>query len=156
MLPTARTPVSTTRNSFAIVLPGPKTRQDSCESFTLKAMASKSEAFQVILLLPDREATIEVGADEHIWDAAYAAHIVLPALCHQGYCLTCAGKLENGGEVDQSDSLVYLPEDREAGFVLLCTGKPRYAVRIRTHQAGKMRDHRKQKGLLAPYSWSTD
>ena len=117
-------------------------------------MDEGQETFKVVLLMPDREATIKVGADEHIWDAAFAANIQLPALCHQGYCLTCAGRLEKGGEVDQSDSLAYFPEDREAGFVLLCTGKPRSDLRIRTHQAGKMREHRKQKGLLAPYSWS--
>jgi hypothetical protein len=55
---------------------------------------------------------------------------------------------------DHSDSLVYFPEDREAGFVLLCTGKPRSALRIRAHQQAQMRQHRKQKGLLAPFSWS--
>lgn len=112
------------------------------------------ERFEVVLVMPDREATIKVRADEHIWDAAFAANISLPALCHQGYCLTCAGRSENGAEVDQSDSLAYFPQDREAGFVLLCTGKPRSDLRIRTHQAGSMREHRKQKRLLAPYSWS--
>jgi ferredoxin len=117
-------------------------------------MGEGQETFKVVLLMPDREATIKVRADEHIWDAAFAANIQLPALCHQGYCLTCAGRLEDGGEVDQSDSLASFPEDREAGFVLLCTGKPRSDLRIRTHQAGKMREYRKQKGLLAPYSWS--
>jgi ferredoxin len=121
-------------------------------------MAPKQEAFKVSLLMPDREATVTVQADEHIWDAAFAAQIQLPALCHQGYCLTCAGRLENsgdgkGGEVDQSDSRAYFPEDRQAGFVLLCTGKPRSDLRIRTHQAARMREHRKTKGLLAPYSW---
>jgi len=84
-------------------------------------------------------------------NAASGAGISLPALGDQGYCLTCAGRLENGGEVDQSDSLVYFPEDREAGFVLLCTGKLRSALRLRTHQAGKMREYRKEKGLLAPF-----
>jgi ferredoxin len=78
----------------------------------------------------------------------------LPALCHQGYCLTCAARLENGGEVDQSDSLVYFQADREAGFILPCTGKPRSALRMRTHQQNQMREFRKQKGLPAPYSWS--
>jgi ferredoxin len=117
-------------------------------------MGPKPEAFKIVLLMPDRESTIEAGAEEHIWDAAFSANIQLPALCHQGYCLTCAGRLENGGEVDQSDSLAYFPEDREAGFVLLCTGKPLSDLRIRTHQATKMREHRKEKGLLAPYSWS--
>jgi len=115
------------------------------------------EKFQVTFVLPNsEERTIPVGSEEHIWDAAFAAGTTLPALCHQGYCLTCAGRLEDGAEVDQSDSLVYLPEDREAGFVLLCTGKPRSPLRIRTHQQKEMRAFRKRKGLLAPYSWSSE
>lgn len=113
----------------------------------------KPEGFEVVFLLPGEERSIQAGAQEPIWDGAFAAGIVLPALCRQGYCLTCAGRLENGGEVDQSDSLVYFPEDREAGFVLLCTGKPRSDLRIRTHQQHEMREHRKQKKLPAPYSW---
>jgi ferredoxin len=119
-------------------------------------MKQDTNAFQVVLLLPDDEHSIQVKRDEHIWDAAFAAGISLPALCHQGYCLTCAARLENGGEVDQSDSLVYFPEDREAGFVLPCTGKPRSDLRLRTHQQNQMREFRKRKGLPAPYSWSKD
>ena len=119
-------------------------------------MAQDSEMFQVTLLLPNEERSIEVGREEHIWDAAFAAGIVLPSLCHQGYCLTCAAKLEGSGEVDQSDSLAYFPEDREAGFVLPCTGKPRSALKLRTHQQQQMREFRKQQRLLAPYSWSDE
>jgi ferredoxin len=119
-------------------------------------MAQDSEIFQVALLLPNEERSIEVGREEHIWDAAFAAGIVLPALCHQGYCLTCAAKLEGPGEVDQSESLAYFPEDREAGFVLPCTGKPRSALKLRTHQQQQMREFRKQQRLLAPYSWSDE
>ncbi len=49
-------------------------------------MAQDSEMFPVKLLLPnhDEERLIQVGREEHIWDAAFAAGIVLPALCHQG------------------------------------------------------------------------
>lgn len=123
----------------------------------MESMTQQPEVFRVEFLLPNEETrSIQVNREEHIWDAAFKAGIVLPALCHQGYCLTCAGRLENGGEVDQSDSLVYLPEDREAGFVLLCTGKPRSDLRIRTHQAKQMRDFRKQRKLPAPYSWSVE
>jgi hypothetical protein len=68
---------------------------------------------------------------------------------------TC-GLLGDAGEVDQSDSLVYFPEDREAGFILPCTGKPRSALKVPTHQQKQMREFRKQKRLLAPYSWSTE
>ena len=115
-------------------------------------MSSEETVFDVRLLLPHEDRSIRVGRDEHIWDAAFGAGINLPALCHQGRCLTCAGRLENGGEVDQSDSVSYFPEDRDAGFVLLCTAKPLTSLRIRTHQANEMREHRRQKKLPAPYS----
>ncbi len=120
-------------------------------------MAADPEVFQVTFMLSSGEARkIAVAREEHIWDAAFAAGIKLPALCHQGYCLTCAARLVDGGEVDQSDSLVYYPEDREAGFVLPCTGKPRYNLKLLTHQAKEMREFRKQRKLLAPYSWAEE
>jgi ferredoxin len=116
-------------------------------------MTASLPSFDVVLLLPDdEERCIQVGGEEHIWDAASKAGIVLPALCHQGRCLTCAGRLEGTGEVEQSDSIRYYPEDREAGFVLLCTGKARSSLRIRTHQQDEMRKHRKQNRLPAPYT----
>jgi ferredoxin len=108
--------------------------------------------FEVCLLMPTGERSIQVSPQQDIWDAAFAAGIVLPALCHQGRCLTCAGRIEGPGEIDQSGSVSYYPEDRDAGFVLLCTGKPRSAVRIRTQQAEAMRTFRRSKGLPAPYS----
>ena len=115
-------------------------------------MNSEPNTFPVVLVLPNGAQSIQVSCDTHIWDAAFAAGIVLPAMCHQGRCLTCAGRLVGGGEVDQSDSVTYFPEDREAGFALLCTGKPRSALRIQTHQANQMRQFRRQKKLPAPYS----
>jgi len=86
---------------------------------------------------------------------------------YSGSCMTCDGirrtkpftegatspSFENEGEVDQSDSLIYFPEDHH---VLLCTEKPRSSLRIRNHQQNKMREFRKQNGLSAPYSWSED
>jgi hypothetical protein len=35
---------------------------------------------------------------------------------------------------------------------LLCTGKPRSNLRLLTSQQDEMREHRRQKGLPAPYS----
>lgn len=110
------------------------------------------QTFDVTLLMPDGEMVIHVAENEHIWDAALVAGVKLPALCHQGWCLTCAGHIEGGGETDQSDSAAYYPQDREAGFVLLCTGSPRSNLRIRTHQAVEMRKHRLRHGLPSPYS----
>ncbi len=108
--------------------------------------------FKVTLLTPHGEFSLSVRSDQHIWDAAKDAGIILPAICHQGRCLTCAGRLVDSGAVDQSDSDQFFPEDREAGFVLLCTGKPRSDLRIRTHQQTEMRKFRRSRGLPAPYS----
>lgn len=108
--------------------------------------------FTVTLLLPQEERTIHVAPNEAIWDAASSQGLRLPALCHQGWCLTCAGRLDHPGEVDQSESIGFFPQDRQAGFVLLCTGKPCSDLRIRTYQASEMRKHRLRLGLPAPYS----
>ncbi len=110
-----------------------------------------SDVYQVTLVTPKGEFRIAVHADQHIWDAAKAAGIMLPAICHQGRCLTCAGRLLAPGEVDQSDSDQYFPEDRAAGFVLPCTGKPRSDLRIQTHQQTEMRKFRATHGMPAPY-----
>ena len=67
-------------------------------------MSSEPIVFDVQLLLPHGERLIRVGREEHIWEAAFAAGVVLPALCHQGRCLTCVARPEGPGEVDQSDS----------------------------------------------------
>lgn len=95
------------------------------------------------------EVTIDVGEDEHIWDAALKAGYDLPASCLQGWCVTCAGKLQSG-TVDQSDSVRYFPEDRSAGYVLLCTAKPRSPLRIVTHQKAECQAHRAALGLPVP------
>ena len=108
--------------------------------------------YRITLITPAGERTISVASDQYIWDAAQAAGIVLPALCHQGRCLTCAGQLVGAGEFDQSDSNAYFSADREAGFILLCTAKPRSNMQIRTHQQGEMRAHRLRHGLPAPYA----
>jgi ferredoxin len=107
--------------------------------------------FDVLLRTPSGDRTVQVAEDEHIWDAAFRQGVILPALCHQGWCLTCAGRLE-AGEVDQRDSVGFLPQDKDAGFVLLCTGRPLSNLCIQTHQAVAMRKTRLALGLPAPYS----
>ena len=106
----------------------------------------------VTLTLPQSEHKINVAGDEHIWDAAKNSGIALPAICHQGRCLTCTGKLEQPGEFDASDAGYYYAEDRAAGYILLCTSKPRSDLRIRTHMQHEMRAFRRSIGLPAPYS----
>ena len=112
---------------------------------------------RINLHLPDgsiRE--LDVAEDQHIWDAAYAVGIELPSICHQGRCLTCAGRLLRAGEFDASDAVAYYSQDRAAGFILLCTACPSSNLEIQTHQQFAMRQHRRALGLPAPYSGVSD
>jgi ferredoxin len=97
-----------------------------------------------------REYVISAAADQNIWDAAQKNGIALPAICHQGRCLTCAGRWIGAGEVDPTAAESYLPQDRDAGFVLLCTAKPRSNLRVTTHAEDEMRRFRLAAGLPAP------
>lgn len=107
--------------------------------------------YTVRLLLPnDEERSIPVGADEFILAAAYREGIVLPFMCLQGWCITCAGRVEGEGAWDQSASRRYFEEDLDAGFILLCTAKPRSDLVVRTHQQHQMREHRLEAGLPVP------
>ncbi|HEY0606958.1 MAG TPA: 2Fe-2S iron-sulfur cluster-binding protein [Herpetosiphonaceae bacterium] len=106
--------------------------------------------WRVHIALPDGStATVMVGADEYILDAAARAGLVLPSLCRQGWCIACAARLCSG-EVDQTDALRYYPQDRAAGFVLLCTARPRSDLSIVSHQSEALRRHRDACGLPAP------
>lgn len=107
--------------------------------------------FRVILNAPEGRFSIFCAADEFIWNAAAAAGIPLPAICHQGRCLTCAARLVNG-EFDQTAASSYFAKDREAGFLLLCTAQPRRDLVLDTHQQDQMRAFRNAHGLPAPYS----
>ena len=89
----------------------------------------------VVLHLPDGSCKeLPVREDQHIWDAAHAAGIELPSICHQGRCLTCAGRLLTPGDWDSSDSVACFPEDRAARFILLCTGVSAFRLEMKTHQ----------------------
>jgi ferredoxin len=108
-------------------------------------------AFDVLLETPEGSRAIQCNPDEFIWNAAARSGVHLPAICHQGRCLTCAGRLLSG-DVDQSAADAYFPEDRAAGFILLCTAKPRSALHVLTGEQWEMRRHRLSLKLPAPYS----
>jgi len=96
-----------------------------------------------------REVHVPVAEDEYLLDAGVGAGLNLPYMCLQGWCTTCAGRLL-AGEVDQSEARRYYPEDRAAGFVLLCSAHARSDLRIQTHQKEAMRNHRQARGLPTP------
>ncbi|HEY1353439.1 MAG TPA: 2Fe-2S iron-sulfur cluster-binding protein [Ktedonobacteraceae bacterium] len=105
--------------------------------------------YQVNFDLPTGEVTLPVHSDEFILDAARRAGLNLPALCERGWCLTCAARIVSGS-VDQSSSLRYYEADRQAGFALICTARPRSDVHLRPYATDEMRAHRDAHHLPAP------
>lgn len=78
----------------------------------------------------DETHTVEVEADEYVLDAALEAGIELPFSCRSGNCTTCTGELLSG-EVDQGEGTALEPDQREDGYVLLCSAYPRGDCRVR-------------------------
>ncbi|BAS29334.1 ferredoxin [Limnochorda pilosa] len=101
------------------------------------------------LITPSGTHRLEVAEDQFILDRALQAGLDLPHTCLQGWCTTCAGRILEG-EVDPSAALRYYREDREAGYVLLCTARPRGPLRIQTHQKEALRANRRKHRLPAP------
>jgi ferredoxin len=73
---------------------------------------------------------LDVDEDEYILDAGLDAGLDLPFSCKEGNCTTCTAELE-AGEVDQSDGMALDKEDREEGYVLLCSSYPRDECHVR-------------------------
>lgn len=105
--------------------------------------------YQVTFDLSEGKITLAVRSDEFILDAARQAGLTLPALCEQGWCITCATRIVSGS-VDQSAAARYYDVDRQAGFALICTAQPRSDVRLRPYAAEEMRAHRDAHHLPVP------
>lgn len=58
-----------------------------------------------------------------ILEAAQAGGIEMPFSCQGGTCHTCAQKAE--GEMDCEEMLALSAEELQAGWRLICVGKPR-------------------------------
>jgi ferredoxin len=105
--------------------------------------------YRVDIMTPHGPQTFEAGEDQHVLDAALDAGLDLPYSCLQGWCLSCAVRLE-GGAVDQQDSTRYFEEDRADGFALICTARPKSDLTLRSHARDEMRAARARHGLPYP------
>ena len=78
--------------------------------------------------------TLQVPENETILSVADAAGLDLPSSCNAGVCTTCAGKITNGGTVEQTDVMGVNTELQEQGYVLLCAAYPRSDLKIETEK----------------------
>lgn len=78
--------------------------------------------------------TLQVPENETILSVADAAGLGLPSSCNAGVCTTCAGKITNGGTVEQTDVMGVSTELQQQGYVLLCAAYPRSDLKIETEQ----------------------
>ena len=112
-------------------------------------MSETKTTFAVVMTTPQGEFSFRCPANEFVLQAALDQDIDLPYMCLQGWCITCAAKLTEG-RVDQSASRRYFPADREAGFILPCTGRPLSDLKVISHQTEPMRQHRLALHLPVP------
>lgn len=75
-------------------------------------------AFDVTLLTPEGEKTIQCDGDTLILDAADEAGLDLPYSCRSGSCGTCAAKLEKGDK-SQIDQVHCAMNNRRRSFLFL-------------------------------------
>ncbi|MEO6703337.1 MAG: 2Fe-2S iron-sulfur cluster binding domain-containing protein [Jatrophihabitantaceae bacterium] len=108
-----------------------------------------AQLFLVEVQLAGSVVSFQAQSDEYVLDAAIRQGVALAHLCRQGWCTRCAVRLEHG-EVDQSGSRRFFEEDRQAGFCLICTGRPLSPLRVVADQHQAIRDHRIALGLPVP------
>lgn len=73
---------------------------------------------------------LDVSEDEYILDAGLDAGLDLPFSCREGNCTTCTGELLDG-EINQSEGMALDKEDKQDGYVLLCSAYPRADCHVR-------------------------
>ncbi|UCV08115.1 2Fe-2S iron-sulfur cluster-binding protein [Dechloromonas denitrificans] len=89
------------------------------------AAASRTQAAKDIALtivLDGKEHELQIGADEHVLDAALNAGLDLPFSCKAGVCCTCRAKVLCG-EVVMDKNFTLESAEMEQGFVLSCQAR---------------------------------
>lgn len=88
------------------------------------APAAEPRSHSVTLHQSGETRVFQAPEDEYLLYAMIDQGLESPYVCEQGWCLACAARLVSG-DVDRSDALTHFPEDDAAGFLLLCSTRPR-------------------------------
>ncbi|MDH6574600.1 ferredoxin [Kitasatospora sp. MAP5-34] len=105
--------------------------------------------FEVRIEFQGTVSTIAARPGEFLLDAAARHGLWLPRTCCQGWCTSCAARIEQG-QVEHSAARRFYPADESAGFALLCTARPLSAVTVLAGQHAAFREHRIRNGLPVP------
>lgn len=85
-------------------------------------MSDSATVYKVKLI--NSGVTLNVRADEPIYQAALKSGVQLPIGCDYGGCITCAAKLIEG-QVRQPGASALNKRQSNAGYVLLCVARPK-------------------------------
>ena len=89
--------------------------------------------YSVKLEMPDGVQTIVCDGEQSVMEAAQAAGVEIPSLCHSGACSTCASQVVEG-TVNQTAQTSLDEEQRARGLVLPCVTYPTSDCIIATHK----------------------
>ena len=89
------------------------------------ARERKSAARDIALtvVLDGKQHELQIGAEEHVLDAALNAGLDLPFSCKAGVCCTCRARVLSG-EVVMDRNFTLEPAEMDQGFVLTCQARP--------------------------------
>lgn len=106
------------------------------------ALGQRCMAFDVTLVTPEGEKTIQCDESTLLLDAADEAGLDLPYSCRSGSCGTCAAKIESGdiSKIEQDDNSFLEDFMKENGYFLTCSSYPKGDITVKTHQEENVYD----------------
>ncbi|SOE10457.1 ferredoxin [Streptomyces sp. 2323.1] len=116
---------------------------------TSRSATPDEPGFEIRIQFGETISTIHAYRGESLLDAAERYGIRLPRTCRQGWCTTCAARVEEG-RAEHSAARRFYPADETAGFALLCTARPLSPMSVVAGQHAAFREHRIRKGLPVP------
>lgn len=94
-------------------------------------MADDGSPLHVELTWADERATgLDVPPGRTILEAAYAAGVNHRSGCESGRCASCVGRLRRGAVTYVTEPQALSADQRDDGFVLLCSATPTEPCRI--------------------------